>query len=499
MSTDQLVGAARRPARFVGRTDAGRAGNVAQACGALLPFLLVGMVRMGAFAEGDTFWAVVAGRQVTEARSVTVPDAFSWTIPGQLWHPNAWLYDVLLHLADAAAGRVGLSLAALLGVLVVGCGVAVAGRVLGAGAGALAVTGILGSLVLVPWLSARPQSVSYGLLLVVVALAARSVEWRGRRLAVGIAALLALSALWVNLHLAALSGVFATTAGMAVVFATRRGEWRALMPRACLTVGATVLGCLCSPLGGSVITSALATRDASTAYITEWAPLWRANALCQATWAVAALGLVLTLVAWRRAPRDVALPVWAGALLVLLVLGVSAARFSAMAAALAIPAVAVWATRTDWDGARSRGRVRFFARGVAAALAATYVVLAFLHLPDVGEPTGSIASRATVEAIPDGCRVLNEYDDGGWITYLRADDGVLVAQDGRNDAYGAAVLTKVQGLIDGDAGTLAYLARQDVRCLLLSPDRPVVAQAEAAGWRVAAADADRVLVLAPVG
>ena len=497
MSTDLLVPDARGPARPGADAALPRRSGRLRAGAAVLPFLLVGLVRSGLFREGDTFWAVPTGAQVVAARSVSLPDAFSWTIPGQLWHPNSWLYDVLLHLADASAGRAGLAVAALLGVLVTGCGVAVAGSTLRAGAGATLVVGLLGSLVLAPWLSARPQVVSYGLLLVTMTLTVRLVDRRGRRLAVGAVGLFGLSALWVNLHLAALSGVIAATAGLAVLLVVRRREWRRLLPPSVLAVAAAALGCACSPLGGSVLTSALATRDASTEFVAEWAPLWRAPALCQLTWGVAALGLALTLLAWRRVPQSTALAVWSGGVAVLLVLGVGAARFSAMALVLALPAAAVWAAGTDWSAHPRLGTVRFLARGVAAALAAVYLVLAVVHLPDAGEPSGDIASRATVEAVPAGCRVLNEYDDGGWITYLRGDDGVLVAQDGRNDAYGADVLVRLQGLIDGAPGTFTYLAQHDVGCLLLAPDRPVVAQARAAGWTQLAADHDRVLLVAP--
>jgi hypothetical protein len=56
---------------------------------------------------------------------------------------------------------------------------------------------------------------------------------------------------------------------------------------------------------------------------------------------------------------------------------------------------------------------------------------------------------------------------------------------------------RVQGLIDGAPGTSTYLAQHGVGCLLLAPDRPVVAQARAAGWTQLAADPDRVLLVAP--
>jgi hypothetical protein len=462
----------------------------------VIPFALVGAARAGSFAEGDTFWQVQTGTDVLARHTTSLTDTFSWTIAGRPWHPNSWLYDVLLALAHAW-GATGLGLAALFSVTSTGVGVAVAGRWLGSGVGPLMVTSLLAMPVLVPWLSARPQTVSYLLLPIVVGLAARVTWWRGRRLLGGLAALFVVSALWANLHLAALSGVFASAAGLAVLLLARRGHWLRLLPGAAAVLTAVVLGCASTPLGWSVVGSALATRDASTRLITEWAPLWRAAPICVATWLIAAGGLALIVAAWRRRPHDDLLPVWAGATAVLLVLGVSAARFSAMALVLALPAAAVWARDTDWTGHRLLGTAKFLAVRMAAALGGTFAVLAVLWLPHLGQPSEDMPDRSVVEAIPAGCRVLNEYDDGGYITMLRNADGVRVAQDGRNDVYGEAVLVEVQSLIDGRDGALATLGREDVGCLLLDPDRAVVGQARAAGWRTVAADDHRVLLVAP--
>ena len=482
------------PAGPVGR---GRRRAVLGTLAAVLPFVVVGAARATYFAEGDTFWATRTGAEILRQRTILLPDTFSWTVAGQLWHPNSWSYDVLLHLADQRWGRAGLGLVALLSVTATGVGVAVAGRLLGARPGPQIVVGFLAMPVLVAWLSTRPQTVSYALLPLTVGLAAVVVQRSGRRLLIGLAGLLLLSAAWVNLHLAALSAVVVTAAGLGVLLAARPRQWRTIVPRGAAVVAATLLGCSCSPLGWSVVGSALATRDASTTLITEWAPLWRATPACQATWLAALVGLGLTLASWRRRPQDVMLPVWSGATAALLVLGISAARFSAMALVLSLPAVALWVSDTDWTTARWRQSARWLAPRVVAAVAVGFSVIAVVRLPHVGEPNAGSATRAVVDAVPAGCRVLNEYDEGGWITYLRADDGVLVAQDGRNDVYGVAVLAEVQELIDGRPGALAELARRDVWCILLDPDRPVVEQARSAGWVEVAADRYRVLLVAP--
>lgn len=464
---------------------------------ALLPFVVIGAARATYFAEGDTFWAVRTGAEILRQHTIVLPDSFSWTVPGRLWHPNSWLYDVLLHLADERGGRAGLGLAAMLSVTASGCGVLVAGRFLGARTRPLLVVCFLAMPVLTVWLSARPQTTTYALLPVTVALAGATVQWRGRRFLLGLAGLISVTALWVNLHLAALAAVFCAVAGLGLLLAVRRSSWPALVPRAALVVAATVLGCACSALGWSVVGSALATRDASTELITEWAPLWRTSTVCQATWLVAALALALTLASWRRRPDDELLPVWTGATTVLLLLGVSAARFSAMALVLALPAAARWVGETEWTSRQWRRTAAWLAPRLVVGLTVVLTGVTLFRLPHVGEPIEGTSTRALVNAVPAGCRVLNENDEGGWITYLRADEGVLVAQDGRNDVYGVAGLERVGRLLAGAPGSLAELAREDVRCLLLDPDRPIVAQARAAGWVQLAAEAHRVLLVAP--
>jgi len=125
-------------------------------------------------------------------------------------------------------------------------------------------------------------------------------------------------------------------------------------------------------------------------------------------------------------------------------------------------------------------------------------VITAVHLHDLGRPDPhQYPSATTLAAIPTGCRVLNEYSDGGDVILHRASDGVRVAVDGRNDVYGAALVTHLQNLLAAPPGALAELHRSGVGCLLLAPGRPLAAAALADGWRLTARDANRVLLLAP--
>ncbi|MFC7571051.1 hypothetical protein ACFQX8_00330 [Klenkia terrae] len=58
-------------------------------------------------------------------------------------------------------------------------------------------------------------------------------------------------------------------------------------------------------------------------------------------------------------------------------------------------------------------------------------------------------------------------------------------------------LLATERLMDGADGALDTLTAAGVGCLLLTPDRPLVAQAVAAGWAVTARDDARVLLVAP--
>ena len=189
---------------------------------------------------------------------------------------------------------------------------------------------------------------------------------------------------------------------------------------------------------------------------------------------------------------------WAAAAGALLVMGVDAVRFSPMAAVVALPVAATWAS-----GVRVPSESRWsvggrLARRGAMAWCVALTVFAVVRLPDWGVPDpSSYPSPALIHAIPAGSRVLAEYDDGGPILLDRWADGVRVADDGRNDVFGADVLLHVEGLINGRPGAVEEVTTEHVGALVLLPSRPLVRQALAAGWRVTARDGQRVLVLPP--
>ncbi|GAA4300493.1 hypothetical protein GCM10023162_01310 [Klenkia terrae] len=276
--------------------------------GGALPFVLVALARSTAFAEGDTYWQITTGAEVLARRTTALVEDDSWNAAGTPWHPNSWGYDVLVDLAWRLGGWAGLGWFTVLTVSLVGVAVVVVGRRLGAAAPALAVVSTLAVVPLTAWLSARPQTVSYAALVLLVGLAARVLLGTGRRSALlGAAGLVGLTALWVNLHLAALGGFAAVAGGVGLAVlagpvrtAVRERRWRDVagqLVRPAVVVGAVGLGCLASPLGTGIVAAAGHTADESTALIDEWAPLWRAKPVLAMTWVAAALCLAVLVLA----------------------------------------------------------------------------------------------------------------------------------------------------------------------------------------------------------
>jgi len=490
--------AASRPAAVAGLSRPGHRRRRIWSAG-LLPFVLLAAVRAGWFAEGDTFWQIPTGTQLLARHTIFLTDTFSWTVAARPWHPNSWLFDVLLAVAYDIAGPFGLAAFTVLLVTALGVGVTAVATRLAVRPLPLLVTFTLFLLPDLAWISTRPQTLTYALLPPTLLLTARALQSRGRRRVLTLLALYLLVAVWTNLHLASLGALPAVAAGLAAVLIGHRRAWRRLVPVCAAVFGVVVLGCVSSPLGFGALRSALATGGASHEVVIEWATLWQTSAAGVLTWLGAAIAVALGAAAWRHRPHDPLLATSTAGAAALLLLGITAARFSPMALAAALPGVAAWASGVDWSAGRGRGRVAFYATGTAVGLLAALLLIAGLRLPDLGRPSpAAFPTTRTVDAIPAGCRVLDEYGDGGFLILHRHADGVRVAMDGRNDVYGAALIAHLQGLVMGRPGALAELHRDHVGCLLLDPDRPLIRQALAAGWRTAAHDAHRILLLSPI-
>ncbi len=140
---------------------------------------------------------------------------------------------------------------------------------------------------------------------------------------------------------------------------------------------------------------------------------------------------------------------------------------------VAAPVVALGFTAVRSAGLRkwASARVAPLSVGIIAA----GLVLAFQQLPelaDAGEPAPQFPEDL-VAAIPQDCRLLNEYELGGFIIDRRWPE-VLVSQDGRADLYGLDRLVEQEQWLGST--DVAAVEEQGIGCVLAESTRPLVTE-----------------------
>ena len=453
--------------------------------------------------DADTLWHVAQGRLLLRRWAegdlgLDLQDTFSWTAKGVPWHSNAWGFDALVagfHDAGQWLGVAALRVV-LLAALIVGAWAA--SRHGGAGRWARAAAVWVTVLFIVPSSAMRPQLVSFVLVLACLALAGRALDagrsggvdgptWPRSPIA-SLAVLAVTIAVWAALHGAVVAGVVAIVAAC-VGDARDRRAWRRPAVTAAVAVAASCL----SPHGARVWAYAMSTSgDSVQEGIQEWQPpsLSRGqDVVITAFLVIVAAVAISTRWSGRRPfPWRLLAPA-----LLLTVLAFQAVRNEPLAllallpfTASALEAAGAWLGRRGWAPPVHPGRA-LAAMTLGALLGGSIQAGALPFDPDPLQ--SSEFPHTAAAALPGGCRLLNEYDDGGYLIYARPD--VPVSQDGRNDLYGPARLEVQERLLHDRSPERAAgsLRRLGVTCVLLRSDRELAhALAQIPGWRRVAAD-----------
>ena len=322
---------------------------------------------------------------------------------------------------------------------------------------------------------------SYLAFVLALVLAERALKGSNRALV----ALAALIVVWANLHLSFSLGV-----GVIGLVACARA-WRTRAFRRPVLVAATALGAgAVNPYGVTAYTIGLQVRGVSR-FVQEWRPfdVTKPIDVLVVLFAVAALAVMWR--AKRLRNLEVSAPV-----VVLLALTIDSTRMAPFLLLAAAPELALGLSWARWpDGLATPSRRRALVHGAVAGIAIVAVVAAMrMQLPrPVPDTTFPVRTAA---AIPAGCRLLNEYDQGGYLIDHRWPD-VLVSEDGRNDLYGEAALVAQYDVLNAQPGWQQWLDTNHVDCVLAYPYRPLVARLRALGWREPADDPSAVLLLRP--
>ena len=164
--------------------------------GAVAATILLGVTLAKGLQDADFFWHVTAGKLMVETGAVPSVDPFSFTWQGQPWTPHEWLSEVLIHLVISSAGVTGgMIVFGLLAGLIPLLHAVNLGR-LGTRTAAIGVAVGIGIVVMFPYVTVRPQVISWLFMAVLVWLLSSLRPDRPTRL-VWIPVLFAV---WANLH-----------------------------------------------------------------------------------------------------------------------------------------------------------------------------------------------------------------------------------------------------------------------------------------------------------
>ena len=458
------------------------------------------------FQDPDYFWHFTTGKLIVSTGSIPSTDPFSFTWAGQPWTLHEWLSEVLIYLLVTAFGQLGsLIVFGILPALIFGVLIHALRRQ-GVGLLAIGVAVGIGAWSVVPYVTLRPQAVSWLLLAVLVSFLWSLSSAHPRR----VLWLLPLFALWANLH-----GLYVVGLGVVGVYALFTFAGRTPMGRAWRWVlGAGIGAFLASaltpagPVGLLYPLRYLGIGGGAGAWGLKNIQEWQSpNFHDPANLGLLALIIAVALVGRRVAPGWLTFLAYLGVAMALVAL-----RNTPIAAVFAVPVLALGVD--GWRKGRRETAARpayapslaLARRSMETLLAGVVIVAAALiavpHAPGA-QISADIAKRFPVAAVDQlertdpSLNILAEYGWGGYVNYRLHDKGGRVFVDGRNDMYPEKVLEDYSAIRNADEGWQALARSYGVQALLFPPDVPLVrGAAQSAGWCQAYRDAAQVLLLA---
>lgn len=467
---------------------------------AVIVALIVGVVLAKGLQDADYFWHVTVGELIVTSGAVPDRDPFSFTWAGQPWTPHEWLGEVVMYLLVDRLGQVGalVAFAVISGSIFAVTAAYLARRNIRMTAIALACS--LGALVFIPYVTIRPQVISWLIMAVLIWLL---LSLRPDRPWTPVA-LPILFVAWANLH--GLYVVGFGFVGLYLIFTLlghtpMSSRWR-LVLLAAVSCGLASMFTPAGPIGLLYPLRYVDAGDWGLANILEWAS---PDFHRPAHWAF--LGLIAALI-WsggRGAPG------WLVSLsIVTTVMGLIAMRNAPVAAIAGIPVLAMGidarlrARSPDGHTAvhPRRARRRRLMELSAAAVIVVGGLLVLVPRDPVVAIRESIELRFPVAAVDvlerenEDARVLAEYGWGGYVISRLHPSGGTVFIDGRNDMYDDAILDDYSAIRAADEGWQALVDEYGVEAILFSPEIPIVRGfAQDAGWCEAFSDERQVLLL----
>jgi hypothetical protein len=446
------------------------------------------MIGLGPAVDPDLPWHLATGRWIVAHQVVPKGDPFSWSANGRKWIAHEWLAEIALYGGWKLGGWTLLIVSSAAIITLAWYLVYRTLRVVGAGFASSIVITFLAAIATVHTWGVRPQMLS---LCFVAFVGLRLQQWRTSNTSRTPWELIALIALWANMHGGYIFGitmvlVFACGALGEQVLSTwtwvRGGRERSSWTRVG-RIWALLAGCIAAALAtpntidGLIYPFTYLGDNASTRYVGEWfAPDFSRLQY----WPFALFGIAL-LVLIVLARRHVSLTD-IGLTIPFLFMGVQSARNISQATVCGAPLLALlWTRRRDNSAKATRRQARTSTRpnqvtatqkGIISTVLSVTLVSA-LGVSAVASTTPKATQTGQAEIQPviatawlvkhPGGKLLNHYNFGGWLIWNR----VPVFVDGRPDMYGDTFIDQYVQLTAARGNWSAELDRLGIDRVLL--------------------------------
>ncbi|MEP7040299.1 MAG: hypothetical protein ABI864_01870 [Chloroflexota bacterium] len=453
--------------------------------------------------DPDYFWHLTTGKLIAATGQVPSADPFSFTWFGRPWTPHEWLSELLIFRLVEAVGRIGALLVfglfppAIFGVL--------AAALMRKGARVLAIglSFALGAFVLIPYVTLRPQAISWLLMAALLWILMEATAEHPRRFLLVVPLFVA----WANLH-----GLYAVGLGVGAVYLlfTLAGHTPMSAARGWAMGGAV------GALGASTLTPAgpvgilyplryIEAGDWGLANIQEWQS---PNFHEPAHLAFLALIVVIGLNGGRQTPGWLVALSWIG-----IGMGLLALRNVPVAVVLCMPTLVLGleSRLRDRGGERARRPLapsQALGRRVMELVTALVVAVGSFAVlvprdmnaaidTDIAERFPVIGVTKLLQLQPDA-NVFAEYGWGGYVIARVHPKGGHVFVDGRNDMYSQKILEDYTSILSADPGWQALTNAYRVEALLLRPETTLTrGPATSDGWCEVYRDKVQILYLRP--
>jgi hypothetical protein len=462
----------------------------------VLGVILVSITVLKGTRDPDYFWHLTTGRYIA-THGIPSVDPFSFTWAGKPWTLHEWLSELGLYAVVSAIGSVGATV--VFGVIAAVAFAILAALLRHAGVRPLVIVLVcaLGGWVLIPYLTVRPQAISWLLLAGLVAILFLLRSDRPMRALI----LIPYFVLWANLH-----GLWVIGLGVVGLYLLFTLFGRTPMSPARGWMLAAFAGCLLgimlTPAGPAGVLYPLRYVQPGNwglANIQEWQS---PNFHDAVNWGFLTLILAVLLNGGRLTPAWLVADSVVG-----LVLGLASVRNEPIAAILAVPSLGLGIEN------RLAGQVREGVRrpsvalgrrileliaGAVVAIAALAILLPASPVQVVPVPPDPYPDQAVTELLrmKPNVRVLAEYGWGGYVISRIYDSGGRVFVDGRNDMYSEQILNDYSTIRDVSGDWMSLVDRYGVEAMLFPPYVTIVkGPATSAGWCQAYRDSIAVVLV----